>query len=142
MADESELKRKMATMLGVGVMAAALSAAPVTIDIAKGEIELVNAWAKSGESGESGESGGSGDSGESGDSSDSGESGESGDSSASGESGESGDSGESGESAADRTRENSRSRTEIRTVDGTRIRNRERSDFQSVLKRILRAGSN
>ncbi len=101
MSKELELKKKMAAMFGIGVMAATLSAMPVTLDLAKGSLEPSKAFAERRKWGEFGGSGESGSSGEFGRIRQLGSSGESGRSGSSGESGESGSSGESGESGDD-----------------------------------------
>jgi hypothetical protein len=123
MSKETDLKKKIGAMLGTGVLATALTAAPVSFNVGDLSLDAGTAFAKGGggEGGEGGNSGsgsddsdddsdnsgsgssnsgsGSSNSGSgSGESGDSGESGESGDSGESGESGDSGESGESGDS--------------------------------------------
>ena len=101
MANDSELKRKISSMLGTGVLATTLVVAPVSLDVNDFGATLSSAWASEGGSGDSGGNSGSGGSGDSGggdssgsdDNSGSGSSGESGSSGNSGKGGESGNSG-------------------------------------------------
>ena len=112
MSKDADLKHKLRTMLGTSVLAASISAVPLSFDLSNLSVDTSVAYAKGGEGGDSGGGeggdsgggeGGDSDGGEGGDS-DSGEGGdsggESGDNSGpgSGDSGEGGNSGESNNS--------------------------------------------